>query len=314
MSEEIRELDPNCFIKIHPSIKNGEKTIRHMVISGGAFTGFTYYGALRELSKQNLWKLENIKTIHGTSVGTVIAIIIGLGYEWEVIDDYFIKRPWQQLFKATTLFMIESVINKMGIYTNKIFEDAFQPLFAAKDISINITLKEFYELNGIEMHMYATELNNFRLVDMSYKTHPDWRVVDAAYCSSCLPIIFTPFLHEGSAYTDGFAFSNYPIKECLDSGVDPIEILGVYRVLPKNKAKITNLSTILDFLMVLFNEIIDRIMMCNHSTTIGIECSLPGVSTELSVVRELITKPDERKRIMDIGSSYYIDENLVKDT
>lgn len=311
MSEETCNLNSeqtdlsDCCIKIHPSIKSGEKTIRHMVISGGGGSGLTYYGAIRELSKQNLWKLENIKTIYGTSVGTLISVLIVLSYEWDVIDDYIIKRPWHNMFKTTTILMIESLISKMGIFTNKIFEDTFQPLFAAKDISINITLKEFYELNGIEIHMYTTELNTFRMVDMSYKTHPDWRVVDAVYCSSCLPIIFTPFIYEGSAYADGGLFSNYPLEQCLQNVDDHIEILGAYRIYPKKKSKITVTSTILDYLMVLLNEILDRILMCQQTTTVGIECALPGSSMEFSVLHELLTNSDERRKLIDLGASYY---------
>ena len=302
-------VDPSGhYITIHPSIKNGEKTIKHMVISGGAFNGLTYYGAIRELSKQNYWKIENIKTIHGTSVGSLISVLIALNYDWEVIDDYFIKRPWQHMFKTTTLSMIESVISKMGIYTNKIIEDTFQPLFAGKDLSLDITMKEFYELNGIEIHMYTTDLNTFQTINMSYKTHPDWRVVDVIYCSSCMPIVFTPFLFEDAAYVDGGFYSNYPLQQCLEDAEDPLEIVGIYRMLSKNKTKIINGSTIIDYLSILLNEIIERIIICQQTTTVGIEGALPGISTEYSIFREIILKPEERKKYMDIGASYVMKE------
>lgn len=316
MSEENCQQDfANCCIKIHPSIKSGEKQIKHMVISGGAFTGLVYYGGIRELSKHKYWKLENIKSIYGTSVGTLFSVIIALDYEWEIIDDYLIKRPWQNIFKGTTLSLIDSLVTKMGMYTVKIFEDFMNPLFAAKDVSINITLKEFYELNGIELHMYTTELNTFKMVDISYKTHPDWRVVDAVYCSSCLPVIFTPFLHEKCAYADGGLFSNYPLQQCLDAVEDPLEILGTYRILPKNVTKIKTDSTILDYLSVLLNEIVDRILMCQQTTTVGIECALPGVSTEFSVVKELLSNPEERRKYIDIGANYYkLDEKCDEET
>jgi hypothetical protein len=152
--------------------------------------------------------------------------------------------------------------------------------------------------------MYTTELNTFKMIDISYKTHPDWRVVDAVYCSSCLPIIFTPFLHENCAYADGGLFSNYPLQQCLAAIEDPLEILGTYRILPKNVTKIKPDSTILDYLSVLLNEIVDRILMCQQTTTVGIECALPGVSTEFSVVAQLLSSPEERRKYMDIGASY----------
>ena len=92
-------IDASFGIFIQPSIKNNEKMIRHVVISGGGLSGFTFYGALRELSKKNYWNLSNIKTIYGTSVGSLIAVLMVLGYDWQETDEYFIKRPLQNVFK-----------------------------------------------------------------------------------------------------------------------------------------------------------------------------------------------------------------------
>jgi predicted acylesterase/phospholipase RssA len=46
------------------------------------------------------WKnLENIKSIYGTSMGAIIGTILVLNYDWETIDDYLIKRPWNNIYK-----------------------------------------------------------------------------------------------------------------------------------------------------------------------------------------------------------------------
>lgn len=298
--------DSSYGIVIDPTIRSGENVIRHLVISGGAITGLTYYGALRELNKKNYWKLENIKTMFGTSVGSLIAVVIALGYEWSDVDDYFIKRPWQNVFKITTLSMIDSIISKMGIYNSKVYEEALAPLLAGKDLSIDITLKEFYELNGIELHMYTTELNTFKLIDMSYKTHPDWRVVDAVYCSCSLPIIFIPFLHEKCAYCDGGMFSNYPLEKCIESGAELKEILGIYRIYSDDGFELTSESNVFDYLMTIMNHTIEKIILIPRiePVTIGIECIMPGTPMSLSSMHDIISSPDARKRIIDIGASY----------
>jgi predicted acylesterase/phospholipase RssA len=300
------DTDISYGIIIDPTIKSGENTIRHLVISGGAITGLTYYGALRELNKKNYWKLENIKTIFGTSVGSLIAVVIALGYEWSDTDDYFIKRPWQNVFKITTLSMIDSIINKMGIYNSKVYEESFAPLFAGKDLSINITLKEFYELNGIELHMYTTELNTFKLIDISYKTHPDWRVVDAVYCSCSLPFIFIPFSYEKCIYCDGGMFSNYPLEKCIESGAELKEILGIYRVYSDEGFELTSESTIFDYLMTIMNHTIEKIIMSPKidKVSIGIECIMPGTSMSLSSMHNIISNADARKQVIDIGCGY----------
>ena len=42
-----------------------EKTIKHIILSGGGIAGFSYYGALKETAKQGLWDINNIKTSIG---------------------------------------------------------------------------------------------------------------------------------------------------------------------------------------------------------------------------------------------------------
>jgi predicted acylesterase/phospholipase RssA len=303
----------NYWIKINPLIKSGEKTIRHIVISGGGLSGFTYYGAIRELEKQKYWKLENIKTMHGTSVGSLMSFILALGYDWSDIDDYFIKRPWLNVFKITTYHMIESVISKMGMYHIKIYEDCIQPLFAGKDISINITMQEFFDLNGIEIHSFTTELNTFQLIDMSYKTHPNWRVIDVIYCSCCLPIIFMPFINENCAYGDGGFLSNYPLPQAIEKNIDPDEILGIYRNKSKNIQHIHSESSVFDYFLLIMNHLLERMLECQKKTHVGIECALPSTSMSLTNMMEAITNQQERKRIIELGVDLMpIDNNSVQ--
>ena len=41
--------------------------IKHIVLSGGGGGGFAIYGALKYLSVQNFWHIDNIKSIYATS-------------------------------------------------------------------------------------------------------------------------------------------------------------------------------------------------------------------------------------------------------
>ena len=170
-------------------------TIRHIVCSGGGVTGFSFYGILKECYSRGIWKFENIETIYGTSVGSIFAVILALNYDWKTMDDYLIKRPWHNVFKFD-LFSILDSIDRRGIFGIKTIEDTFSSLLLGKDIPINVTMKEFYDITKIEIHIFTTEIMNFELVDISYKTHPDWRVIDAVYSSCSIPIIFSPLIKE----------------------------------------------------------------------------------------------------------------------
>ena len=296
-------VDSSFGIFIQPSIKNKEKNIRHIVISGGGLSGFTFYGALSELSRQKYWDLSNIKTAYGTSVGCLIVFIMALGYDWQETDDYLINRPLQNVFKLNAYSMFECIQNN-GIFDKKSIEGLLAPLFAGKDVPIEITLNEFYLLNGIEIHSFTTEVNSFKLIDMSYKTHPDWRVIDVIYCSCSIPIIFLPFFHEKETYCDGGFLSNYPLKQCIDNGADPSEILGIYRLQDSNnKSAITKESNILDYLITIMNNTVEKIIIYPNREIIGIECSLPS-SMSFDIVNNILHNVEERKRLIDLGGSF----------
>ena len=63
------------------SLLTKDFTIKHLVLSGGGVSGFTFYGILRETHRIGLWKLENIETMYGTSIGAVLSVMLALGYE-----------------------------------------------------------------------------------------------------------------------------------------------------------------------------------------------------------------------------------------
>ena len=77
---------------------NPDPTIKHLVISSGGPAGHMMYSILRTLNLKGVWDIKDIKSIYGSSIGSFIAIIIALRYEWEVMDDYLIKRPWEKIF------------------------------------------------------------------------------------------------------------------------------------------------------------------------------------------------------------------------
>ena len=208
--------------------------IKHIVISGGGAAGFSYYGVLKQTQLRGLWYPENINTIYATSAGTFLAVILALGYDWNTIDDYLIKRPWHQVYKFELSMAIKTILNQ-GIFDHQTIYETFKPLFKGKDISIDINLLDFYKHTNKELHFFTTDFHTFRTVDISYKTHPEWKVLDAIYASSSLPILFIPFYKmEGDIVTnifiDGGVKMNFPLNICIDDGNEPNEILGINRI------------------------------------------------------------------------------------
>ena len=192
------------------------KEVQHIVISGGNIYGFAYYGVLKNLHQKGVWNLSNIKTMYATSIGAILATIMCLDYEWDIIDNFMINRPLKQLinFEISTLL---GCVENCGFFTLKLIEEYFYNLFTGKDMSPQITMLEFYQATGIELHFFTTKVFGFQLTDLSYRTHPNWTMVEAMYASSAIFPFLSPFFKEEELYVDGGFLLNNPIDMCVAS-------------------------------------------------------------------------------------------------
>jgi len=132
-------------------------TIKHIVFSGGGPAGVVFYGALKELNKNKVWELKNIESIYATSVGTFLALITILDYEWSWMDDFMIKRPWDKTFNIENTNYLLNIIDDKGIIGNDITSNIIKPLLLGRDLNENITLKELYEYRNIDLHIFTTK-------------------------------------------------------------------------------------------------------------------------------------------------------------
>jgi len=278
-----------------------DNVIQHIVIAGGGATGLSYYGILKETHNKGVWKYENIKSIYGTSVGAVIAIILCLNYDWTTIDDYLIKRPWQNVYKFNMYSIIESY-HKRGIFDIKVLEETFSPLFKGKDISLDITMKEFYELTNIEIHIFATEIVSNQLIDFSYKTHPDWKVIEVVYSSACLPVMFSPYFKEDGCYCDGGVIENYSLEKCINNGANPNEILGLRKEnIITNKHSMDEKTSLIDFLSILLRNYTNKLLILNKTRNIPNEYIVHSEPTSLYNMSVFLNDAEERIKLINLG-------------
>lgn len=284
-----------------------EIPIEHLVISGGCIWGFYEYGALKQLHECGFWNINNIKSIYGTSIGSTVAVILALKIDFETIDNYVINRPWYDMWKENSYNPLESYSN-CGVFHKKVVHDFFSPLFKSCDIEVNITMQEFYEKTGIEIHIFVTELNMFEPVDISYKTHPNWKVINAVYASCSIPILFSPIIENDKCYIDGGFFNNYPLKKCLENNnaenKDSILGISIGQTLENSEPSqmITIESTFIDFTSVLLNRIIKNLLFSTED--IGIikyEICFFTQLTTLEYIYKVVSSKEERRHLIDMG-------------
>lgn len=278
-------------------------TIKHLILSGGGPIMIQLLGAIQHLDSNKFIDLKNIESIYGTSAGAIVGILICLKheYDWETINDYIIKRPWKDVFKIKVEKIFESYTKK-GIFDIKTIEKCFKPLFAAKDISMNITLEDFYKYSNIELHMFAFEVNEFKVEDISYLTHPKLELLTAIQMTSCLPVLLAPVCLDNKCFIDGGLVCNYPLNYCINSGKNQDEILGFKNKYDEDKKSHVNSdSTLLDFLMCFFFKVLYSLNTDNTQPFIKNEfiCNADKMSVEM--MKNSLYNMDIRKTLFENG-------------
>ena len=227
-----------------------------------------------------LWSLDTIESVHGVSIGGILSVILLLGYDWDVLDDYFIKRPWEQLVNITPELVFAAFAQK-GIFGEQLFENVLDPLFTAKDLSVDITFGEFFDITGKNLVLYSHNINDmdFRLTAFSHTTHPNMRLITAVHMTCAIPIAFTPVFYNDGCYIDGGVVANIPVNHSIDivsemnqskrgddvsTSVDPSfkqfnEFL-VFRNLPREKMEMETISPETSTFLTYVNHIIFKLV------------------------------------------------------
>jgi len=275
-------------------------TIKHLVFSGGGPIMIQILAAIQELENKQYLNMNDIETIYGTSAGSIIAVMFSLNFDWEILNDYIIKRPWHELFSIKVQNILDSYTKK-GIFDCKTVEKCFKPLFDAKDISLDITLEDFFRLTKKEIHLFTFEINEYKLFDISYKTHPNIKLLDAVQMSCALPVLITPVFIDDKCFMDGGIACNYPLQFCIESGKNPDEILGFKNKYSDNKTIINSKSTLLDHILnFLFKAILS--MESNYTQPViknQVICDTSYVTFD--TLRAATTSIEIRKELFDKG-------------
>ena len=281
-------------------------TIKHLVFSGGGPSMIQTLGAIQYLEKKNIIQRESIQSIFGTSAGAIVGVLYCLQFEWSIINDYILKRPWKEVFSIKVQNILDAY-SKKGIFDINIIEKCFKPLLNAKDLDLSINLKDFYEFSKIELHFFSFEINRFELVDISYKNYPNLSLLIAIQMTCALPVLLTPVLLKDECFIDGGVICNYPLNYCLETFPNEEEILGFknrYNTEEKNiNAKISSDSNLLDFLMNFLFKIVFSLSSNNKPITVPLELILDTKYMSIDYFKKIFASEEARMELFQNGEN-----------
>lgn len=287
--------------------------IKHIVISGGATSGVSMLSMLKTLNDNKFYNYNNIETLWGTSAGSIIIVLLALNLEWNSIYTYITERPWDKILTIHPTNLLESYTKKGLLCSYDLVKKFFIPLFKTKDINIDITMRQFYEVTKIKIFIFSTSVNQLESVNFSYLSHPDMEVMRAVSLSSAIPFVFKPIMYENNYYCDGGLVNNFPLLNCVnyikekekekDIKTFEKEILGITGIIdgdvdPENLKESDN---IFQYFMHIIYKFIDKSKLQYTSELEKLITSLPYV----------ITFHDEKCNFNKLKKAVYKKERII---
>lgn len=276
-------------------------TIKHLVIAGGGQTILQSLGAVYYLCHQNFLSLDNIETIYGTSAGALLGIILSLRFDFETVNNYLLKRPWHKIFPFNVQLILDAY-SKKGFYDGQAFVKVMKPLFDAKDISLDVTLKEFYEITKINLHVFSFEVTNLKRTDLSYETHPDLPLMQALHMSCALPVVFSPVFLDGKCFIDGGMDCNYPLEEIMNAGHPETEVLGFCNSYKRDvKSQISEDTNLINFIVSFIFKIVGGYATDEKQKKIVNEVRYPTDNLNVDILMDALYSFESRQLLFKSG-------------
>lgn len=222
--------------------------ITKLVISGGGINGIAILGGINELFKYN--KKDNIKEILCVSVGSIIGLLIVLGYNSDELKNIFTEIKLNDFMD----YKVKRFIDNWGFDDGIMNKKLLKAMLINKKYNPNITFIDLYNKTNIELIITGTNLTKGITEYFNYKTYPHMEVIDAIRISCSYPVIYTPVKYNNCLYVDGGVLEPYPIDYFEDlSGV-----LGFVIDYVIEEDKEINIKTFDKYYLTLIKTIINK--------------------------------------------------------
>lgn len=178
------------------------------VLSGGGIRGIGELGILHYYIEKEYFVPEKIKVYAGTSIGSVISLLLICGY---IPTEIFAKAyTLTDIIPFPSLTEIYNGIKNYGITDIDSLIKIVEDMVFDKMKKIP-TLKELYEITKKVLVVSVGNVTKCKGEYYSYINKPDLICTDAIKMSCNLPFIFKRIDHNGDNIIDGGFTDNFPI-------------------------------------------------------------------------------------------------------
>jgi NTE family protein len=224
----------------------------NLVISGGGFNGFQFFGIIKHLAEKGL--IDNFNNFIGVSMGSFICLLIVVGYEYAELEDFLIKFNFTKIFDLK----FEKILtedNIKGLSKGENFDKLIKKFLSYKGFDENITLLELFNATKKKITIGACNITNGTVEYFNYENYPNIPVYKVLRMSSCIPIFFEPIEYNNSFYIDGVLKDNFPIQLIPDEELK--STIGIVLYTYQDSYDITKMSSV-EYLIHLYRVIVNE--------------------------------------------------------
>ncbi len=187
---------------------------------------YTYLGYLKTIED----KLDDFEEFSGASCGSLLAVMVSLGFKPDEILEKLLSVDNKSLSKVN----VKSLFKNYGFISHE---------------PIKTVLKEILECDPTfsdlkrNVHIPAFCLNFNRTDYFSKQSHPTMSVIDAICMSISVPILFSAFQYNDMLYVDGATQEMYPFAPFLNKNPKEVLAIDLEFVIDSNKS----INNMIDF-------------------------------------------------------------------
>lgn len=195
------------------------------LFGGGAIRGVSYIGAIKALEELGI----SPTTFAGSSVGSIIAAMLAVGYTAEEMKDIFLKVNFD-LFKDISIGLGPIFALSKGEvfleWVRELIEKKYYGDKYKKGANRAVTFKDI-EKNLV---IITTNLSNFECKEFSRFETPDYEIASAVRISCCMPGLMKPIEYNKTLLVDGDLQKSWPMWKLSKNLLLPDERILEFRL------------------------------------------------------------------------------------
>lgn len=176
------------------------------LFGGGAIRGVSYIGAVKAMEELGI----SPNTLAGSSVGSIIAALLAVGYNADEIKDAFIKVNFE-LFKDISLGIGPIfALSKGEVFLEWVRELVEKKFYGDKYKKGSNRAVTFRDIDK-NLVIITTDLSNFECKEFSKFETPDYEIASAVRISCCMPGLMKPIEYNKTLLVDGDLQKSWPM-------------------------------------------------------------------------------------------------------